>query len=248
MNFSKRKSNFSIFAIAFSVAALTIAALPGLTNSIARASGAGLEVEVPFEIKALKTPGLVAPYFLQDNHGTMVVSDQAGGVYSVTFGGKATALADKTKIKNPAGVAIGPAGFGSYEGSVFVLAAAGGIKGPCEVERIDKSGAVSTFAKLPDAGATECRDLEFGAAGSPFRGQALRGGQRQLDDLRDRLVGQGERVRRLQQAGRIRADHDYISAVVRFESGRHRCWSGCARRETLRRRSAASAWSAPTAS
>ena len=174
MNFSKRKSSFSVFsvfAIAFSVAALTIAALPGLTNSIARASGAGLEVEVPFEIKALKTPGLVAPYFVQDNHGTMVVSDQAGGVYSVTFAGKATALADKTKIKNPAGVAVGPAGFGSYQDSVFVLAANGGIKGPCEVERIDKSGAVSTFAKLPDAAATECSDLEFGAAGSPFAGK-----------------------------------------------------------------------------
>jgi hypothetical protein len=174
MNFSKRKSNFSIlsvFATRLAVAALTIAALPGLTNSIARAAGAGLDVEVPFEIKALKAPGLIAPYFVQDNHGTMVVSDQAGGVYSVTFAGKATALADKTKIKNPAGVAIGPAGFGSYEGSVFVLAAAGGIKGPCEVERIDKSGAVSTFAKLPDAAATECSDLEFGAAGSPFAGK-----------------------------------------------------------------------------
>jgi len=174
MNFSKRKSDFSFFstfAVALIIAALTIAALPGLTNSIARASGAGLDVEVPFEIKALKTPGLVAPYFLQDNHGAMVVSDQSGGVYSVTFGGKVTPLADKTKIKNPAGVAIGPAGFGSYEGSVFVLAAAGGIKGPCEVERIDKSGAVSTFAKLPDAGATECRDLEFGPASSPFAGK-----------------------------------------------------------------------------
>ena len=172
MNFSKRKNrSVSRFGIALSVAVLAIAAMPGLTNSIARASGAGLDVEVPFEIKALKAPGLVAPYFLQDNHGAMVVSDQAGGVYSVTFGGKVTPLADKTKIKNPAGVAIGPAGFGSYEGNVFVLAAAGGIKGPCEVERIDKSGAVSTFAKLPDAGATECRDLEFGKAGSPFAGK-----------------------------------------------------------------------------
>jgi hypothetical protein len=171
MNLSKRKSKFSTFATAFSVAALTIAALPSLTNSIARASGAGLDVEVPFEIKALKAPGLIAPYFLQDNHGAMVVSDQAGGVYSVTFGGKVTALADKTKIKNPAGVAVGSAGFGSYEGNVFVLAAVGGIKGPCEVERIDKSGAVSTFAKLPDAAATECRDLEFGAADSPFAGK-----------------------------------------------------------------------------
>ncbi len=173
MNFSTRKSSFSVFAIALSVVALTIAALPSLTNSIARASGAGLDVEVPFEINALKAPGLVAPYFVQDNHGAMVVSDQAGGVDSVTFGGKVTKLADKTKIKNPAGVAIGPAGFGSYAGSVFVLAAPGGIKGPCEVERIDKSGEVSTFAKLPDAGApaTECRDLEFGKADSPFAGK-----------------------------------------------------------------------------
>ncbi|MGB3550525.1 MAG: hypothetical protein WA993_07540, partial [Candidatus Binatus sp.] len=176
MNFSKRKNSrsvFSVSAIAFSVAALTIAALPSVTNSIASAAGKGLDVEVPFEINALKAPGLVAPYFLQDNHGVIVVSDQAGGVFSVTFGGKVTPLAAKSKIKNPAGVAIGPAGFGSYEGNVFVLNTAGDIKAPCEVERIDKSGAVSTFAKLPDAGTapTECRDLEFGAAGTPFAGK-----------------------------------------------------------------------------
>src|SRR5208282_4562247 len=170
MNFSKRKSSFSILAAGLGVAALIVAAMPGLTNSIARASGAGLDVEVPFEINALKAPGLVAPYFLQDNHGAMVVSDQAGGVFSVTFGGKEKTLAGKAKIKNPAGIAIAPAGFGSYEGNVFVLAA-GDIKGPCEVERIDKSGAVSTFAKLPDAGATECRDLELGAAEIPFLGK-----------------------------------------------------------------------------
>ena len=30
---------------------------------------------------------------------------------------------------------------------------------------------MSTFAKLPDPSATECRDLEFGAAGSPFAGK-----------------------------------------------------------------------------
>src|SRR5579863_477714 len=171
MNFSKRKSNFSLIVSALSLAALIVAALPTVTNSIARAAGAGLDVEVPFEIKALKATGLVAPYFLQDNHGAMVVSDQAGGVFSVTFAGKVTELAGKAKIKNPAGVAIGPAGFGSYAGNVFVLAAAGDIKGPCEVERIDKSGAVSTFAKLPDATATECRDLEFGKAGTPFAGK-----------------------------------------------------------------------------
>ncbi len=169
MNFSKRKSSFSVFSVfatALSVAALTIAALPSVTNSIASAAGKGLDVEVPFEIQALKAPGLIAPYFLQDNHGVMVVSDQAGGVFSVTLGGKVTELAGRSKIKNPAGV-------GSYAGNVFVLAAAGDIKAPCEVERIDKSGAVSTFAKLPNAGAaaTECRDLEFGAAGTPFAGK-----------------------------------------------------------------------------
>jgi hypothetical protein len=170
MNFSKRKNKFPIFAVASSAVAILIAAWPGLTNSIAQASGAGLDVEVPFEIKALKAPGLVAPYFLQDNHGAIVVSDQAGGVFSVTFGGKVTPLADKAKLRHPAGVAIGPSGFGSYEGNVFVLAAAD-LKAPCEVERIDKSGALSTFAKLPDAAATECRDLEFGAAGTPFAGK-----------------------------------------------------------------------------
>jgi len=177
MNFSKRKSDFSVSPAALCVAAgvvlLAIGALPGVTNTLARAAGKGLDVEVPFEIKALKTPGLVAPYFLQDDHGTMIVSDQAGGVFSVTFAGKVTPLADKSKIKNPAGVAIGPTGFGSYAGNVFVLAAAGDAKAPCEVERIDKSGVVSTFAKLPDAAApaTECRDLEFGAAGTPFAGK-----------------------------------------------------------------------------
>src|SRR5271156_755625 len=170
MNFSKRKSSFSLFVSSVSLAALIIGAILSVTNSIARAEGAGLDVEVPFEIKALKAPGLVAPYFLQDNHGVIVVSDQAGGVFSVTFGGNVTTLAGKAKIRNPAGVAIGPAGFGTDAGNVFVLAAAGGLKAPCEVERIDKSGAVSTFAKLPDAGAppTECRDLEFGAEGTPF--------------------------------------------------------------------------------
>jgi len=162
-----------VFATALSVTALAIAALPSVTNSLARAESKGLDVEVPFEINALKAPGLVAPYFLQDNHGVIVVSDQAGGVFSVTFGGKVKELAGKSKIKNPAGVAIAPMGFGSYAGNVFVLAAAGDIKAPCEVERIDESGAVSTFAKLPDAGAapTECRDLEFGAAGTPFAGK-----------------------------------------------------------------------------
>src|SRR5258705_13686826 len=170
MNFSKRRSSFYVFVSAFSFAALIIGALPSITNSLARAAGKGLDVEVPFEIKALKAPGLVAPYFLQDDHGTMVVSDQAGGVFSVTFAGKVTPLADKSKIKNPAGVAIGPTGFGSYAGNVFVLAAAGDLKAPCEVERIDKPGAVRTFAKLPhaDAPATKSRHPKLVPRDTPF--------------------------------------------------------------------------------
>src|SRR5260370_22355846 len=130
MNSWRRRSNVSVFVSAFSLGAFIIGALPNMTNSLARAAGKGLDVEVPFEIKALKTPGLVAPYFLQDDHGAMVVSDQAGGVFSVTFAGKVTPLADKSKIKNPSRVAIGPSGFGSYAGNVFVLAAAGDLKAP----------------------------------------------------------------------------------------------------------------------
>jgi hypothetical protein len=102
-----------------------------------------------------------------------VVSDQAGGVFGVTLSGKVTELAGKSKIKSPAGVAVGPAGFGSNAGNVFVLASSGDAKAPCEVELIDKSGGVSTFAKLPDAGGAPsgCRDLEFGASGTAFAGK-----------------------------------------------------------------------------
>jgi hypothetical protein len=173
MNFWKRKSRLPLFATAAGAAILTIAASAGVTNSIARAAGKGLDVEVPYEIKALKSPGITAPYFLQDKAGSLVVSDQAGGVFNVTLAGKVTELAGKSKIKSPAGVAVGPAGFGSNEGNVFVLASSGDAKAPCEVELIDKSGGVSTFAKLPDAGgaASGCRDLEFGASGTPFAGK-----------------------------------------------------------------------------
>src|SRR5258707_15437870 len=139
MNFSKRKNSLlkfpTAFSLAVSVALLAIVSSPGVTNSIARAAGKGLDVEVPFEIKALKTPGLVAPYFIQDDHGAMVVSDQAGGVFSVTFAGKVTTLADKKKVKNPAGEAIGPTGFGSDGGKWFVLAGADAT-GPGRGERM----------------------------------------------------------------------------------------------------------------
>jgi hypothetical protein len=172
MNFWKRENRLSSAATMVGATLVLVAAWLGAIRTVASAAGKGLDVEVPYEIKALKAPGLTAPYFAQEYKGGLVVSDQAGGVFNVTFAGKATELAGKSKIKNPAGVAVGPNGFGSYAGQVFVLVAAD-AKAVCEVDRIDGSGSVSTFAKLPDAGsaATECRDLEFGKAGTPFAGK-----------------------------------------------------------------------------
>jgi hypothetical protein len=127
-----------------------------------------------FEMGPVKAKGLVAPAYAQVAGGSLIVSDVAvGAVFSVPVaGGNATAVG---KIKKPAGVAIAPDGFGSYGGQIFVLAPEGGdVKAPCAVARVDKSGAVSSFAKLPAAGSldggkpSDCRDLEFGAAGGPF--------------------------------------------------------------------------------
>jgi hypothetical protein len=87
-------------------------------------------------------------------------------------GGTGTVLA---KVAKPAGVAIAPAGFGSYAGQIFV-ASGSDAASPCEIMRIGGASATS-FAKLPDTGkinggkASECRDLEFGIAGSPFAGK-----------------------------------------------------------------------------
>ncbi len=173
MNCLKNRNRIFFFLIALSAVAVFIVGWPIAVPPVAHAAGKGLDVEVPYEITTIKATGITAPYYLQENEGNIVVSDQAGGVFSVTFGGKVTEIAGKAKIKNPAGVAIAPSGFGAYAGQIFVLASSGDAKAPCEVERIDKSGVVSTFAKLPDAGtpASVCRDLEFGAAGGPFAGK-----------------------------------------------------------------------------
>jgi len=164
MNLKTRNNRHFLFAALIAAVAI-FASGPGIMRAAALA--AGLDVEIPFEIKPLKS-SVVAPYFLAVDNGNLIVSDQAGGLYTVTMGGKATPIAPKTKLKNPAGVAIAPAGFGSA-GDYYVLNATD-IKGPCEVDKVSKSGDVSSFAKLP-AGASGCRDLEFGAAGTPFAGK-----------------------------------------------------------------------------
>ncbi|HUO04181.1 MAG TPA: hypothetical protein VMU16_03180 [Candidatus Binataceae bacterium] len=169
MNLSQGRSRL------FAVGAAIIGLAAGLVafNQLALAAGQKLDVEIPFDIKPLQAPGLNAPYFVQAMGDNMVVSDRAGGVFTVTFDGKVTPLADKSKIKHPGGLAVAPAGFGSYAGQVFVMASEGGDKTPCAVDRIDSSGAVTKFADLPDSGGapTDCRGLEFGRAGSPFAGK-----------------------------------------------------------------------------
>jgi hypothetical protein len=132
----------------------------------------GIDVEIPYEATVLKT-SLVAPLYISEASGGMVVSDGAGGVYAVTLAGKSTELVGKSKLKHPAGVAVAPGGFGTA-GQVYVLSSGDDPGGTCEVDAIDKSGGVSTFAKLPDAGSgkpTECRDLQFGAKGTPYGGK-----------------------------------------------------------------------------
>ena len=171
----KRKSNWSGLTIAAGAVAAVVLASSGLFGArIANAAaGKGLDIEIAYEIKALKIAGSTSPVYVQADNGKLVFSDASGAVMSAPMeGGTATTLA---KVANPAGVAIAPAGFGSYTGQVFVASGAD-EKTPCEIMRIGGASAAS-FAKLPDAGslnggkATECRDLEFGAAGSPFAGK-----------------------------------------------------------------------------
>src|SRR5215472_16392565 len=127
------------------------ATLAAASTVLAAGKSKGVDVEIPYEANVLKT-SLTSPLYLNEASGGMVVSDAAGGVYMVTMGGKATELAGKSKVKHPAGVAVAPGGFGSA-GTVYVLASGDDPAGPCEVDAIDKSGGVSTFAKLPDAAA-----------------------------------------------------------------------------------------------
>jgi hypothetical protein len=175
MNSSLRKTaDPRLAAVAIAAAALLVFAA-ALTSRLAYAAGrkSGVDVEIPYESKELKTPQVAAPLYLQQSGHDMIVSNEEGGVFSVAMSGKSKELAGKSKLPHPAGVAIAPAGFGSYAGQIFVLNAAK-ENAECGVMRLDKSGAVSEFAKLPKAGgkdATDCRDLEFGPPGTPYAGK-----------------------------------------------------------------------------
>jgi hypothetical protein len=165
-----RKNSLTIF----SLAAVMISALLLASDArLANAQGKGLDVEIAYEIKALKITGATSPVYVQVQGDQLIFSDASGAVMSAPIGGgSATTMA---KVAKPAGLAIAPAGFGSYAGQVFV-ASGSDEKSPCEIMRIG-GAAASSFAKLPDAGklnggkASQCRDLEFGIAGSPFAGK-----------------------------------------------------------------------------
>ena len=140
------------------------------------AAGKGLDIEIAYEIKALKITGATSPVYAQVESGKLIFSDTSGVVMSAPMGGgSATTLA---KVANPSGVAIAPAGFGSYAGQVFV-ASGSDAKTPCEIMRIGGASA-SSFARLPDAGklnggkATECRDLEFARREVPSPASSMR--------------------------------------------------------------------------
>jgi hypothetical protein len=169
---SNPKNNLRLSAglVGVGLAALVVVAASG---ALAAGKSKGVDVEIPYEATVLKTSSLVAPEYLNPSHGGMVVSDAAGGVYLVTMAGKTTELAAKSKLKHPAGVAVAPTGFG-VPGQVFVLSSGDDANGACEVDAIDKSGGITTFAKLPDGGGgkpTQCRDLEFGAAATAYAGR-----------------------------------------------------------------------------
>lgn len=169
MNSSQRLARTDLLGATLLALMLTL----GGSAAVEAGKAKGVDVEIPFEANILKASALVAPQYVAGNGGNLVVSDAAGGVYSVTMAGEATEIVAKAKMKHPAGVAVAPAGFGSFAGQVFVLSSGDDPASACEVDRVDK-GAASAFAKLPDAAggkATDCRDLEFGAAGTPFAGK-----------------------------------------------------------------------------
>jgi len=165
---SSKKRNKRTFATAGVVIAASVVA-----TGLALAAGKGLDVEIAYEIKALKITGSAGPLYVQGDGQKLVFSDVSGAVLSASInGGKATELA---RLKGAGGVAIAPSSFGSNGAAVFVLAAAD-PNGPCEVMKVS-GGSASSFAKLPHAGgigggkASDCRDLEFGPSSGPFAGK-----------------------------------------------------------------------------
>ena len=96
---SKRKNNWTSFAMA-AVAGSAMLMLSG--GRLAIAAGKGLDIEIAYEIKALKITGATSPVYVQVDSGKLIFSDASGAVFSSPLdGGTATLMA---KVANPAPV------------------------------------------------------------------------------------------------------------------------------------------------
>ncbi len=206
------------------MAALILAALAPQARAQGEAKGYNCE-DFGFEMGPLKIKGLQAPVYAQGDGDKVVVSDSAAGaIMSVPLAGGAATLSGK--IKNPAGVAIAPDGFGSYAGQVFVLAPEGGdLKAPCAVDRVEQVGRALCLRQAAGGGKPQWgkghrmpRPRVRGARESVCR-QAVRGHQRQRDDLCNRFERQGARVRNLRQADPVGDQQHRVYIRDRRESG-----------------------------
>src|SRR5271157_1668905 len=122
MNLRQRKSRWMGLLAGPAIIALVVLG----SGPRARAQGGkGYDTEFGFSFGPVKVKGLEAPDYAQGEGDKLVVSDlAAGGVFATTIGGGAAT--ESAKVKRPAGLAIAPAGFGSYAGQIFVLAPEGG--------------------------------------------------------------------------------------------------------------------------
>ena len=85
----KRKSNWQEFSVAAAAIAAVVLASSGMFGArIANAAaGKGLDIEIAYEIKALKIAGATSPVYVQADKGKLIFSDASGAVMSAPMGG-----------------------------------------------------------------------------------------------------------------------------------------------------------------
>ncbi len=225
MNFSKRKSNFSIlsvFAAELGVAALIVAALPGLTNSIARASGAGLEVEVPFEIKASEgaRPRRAVLSAGQPRHDGGVGSGGRSLLGHVRGQGDARSRTRRRSRTRPESQLV-RRDSGRMRAAFSSSPRVGGIKGTVRGRTYRQIGRVSTFAKLPDAAATDMPRPGIRRGESPFAGKLYAAASGNASIYAIDSSGKASVFGTYNKPVPFELTTIYISTLVRFESGGH---------------------------
>ena len=148
------RNSFLLRAFLLGTAFVGLYALCTPPRAIAAGKSKGIDVEIPYEANVLKA-SVVAPQYLNEASGGMVVSDASGGLYSVTLIGTTTALEGKSKLKHPGGVASAPARFGTA-GQLYVLSSGYDAADRARSIRSTSRGRFD-FAKLFDAGGASHR-------------------------------------------------------------------------------------------